>query len=155
MAEYKGRTRDLLVMQVDSEDSEATGDVNIGFGSTSNYQVAGVQKAAQFVLMMLTTRRGSVIHDPEYGTTFWDNLRSGNLVDEEIVMSQFKAAEEEILDYQNTFRRQQIDDNDELVSSLELLDYSLEGATLNLRIAISTEAGDSREYLTPVPYVLN
>lgn len=111
--------------------------------------IAGVEKAVQFVILMLLTEKGSVPHDAEYGTRFLTSVRRAN-VNESQMQIAFRDAAQDIIGQQSRYASVDARD-DEIVS-----DVTLEGLAVaspsdtSFTIRVTTPAGLSRRVILPV-----
>ena len=145
--DYTGRSVDLFVMQGAEESGMRL--ISPGFSSGGGEVTTGVQKAAQMFTVLFLTEKGTVAHDPEYGTNFLATARRSNAIDSMIKIA-FREAVQDILDQQSRYR-QTDDPDDELIASIELLGLASPDPTqMILTIYITTIAGTTREVILPV-----
>jgi hypothetical protein len=145
MASYSGRSLDLLITQPSGELGSLQ-SVALSLGGSPAI-VAGVQKAMQRVSMFLLTRKGTVLGDPEYGCDFLASLTAAGTGSEAAVAAAFNRGVVEFLEYEAEWNPDAPDD--EAVTSVDLVSYSLENHLLTLTVRIVTRAGAAREYLIP------
>lgn len=118
--------------------------------------VAGMQKMAQRFTNTFFTIIGDIKFDPEYGTTFWDDLFHGVAQNMGRVVSAITQAMLYALDAMqgddtNTTTYGEIADDERIVEA-DLLDYSIDrnSGTLFIKIKLTSLAGDAYVYTVPV-----
>ena len=111
--------------------------------------VAGVEKLAQRVLLVLLTRRGSRRYAPAEGTAFMADAASGRWRTVADVTASFYSAR---LDVVRQCRAAESADDppDERLRGLDLEGVVLSGDKVTLRLRLTTEAGSGYTFLTPI-----
>lgn len=140
---YLGRTVDLLF----STDWKELGTFSI-MNMLSPEICTGPQKVAQTFALMLLTRRGSVKSDPEFGSSFLDNVNAG--INNELQLSAlFNLAVSDIKRYYRRIDQSGVP-TDERFLSATLENIALTGDSLRLTVSVITEAGSGREVVVPI-----
>lgn len=142
---YAGRNSDLLILHAPGQVGQMSLSLNPGRIAT------GIQKAAQRWLLCFLTVKGTVVGDPDYGSSFITELRHSNAADESNVAKAFGAASEEVMIWLDNNLSDLPDD--EKIIEAKLLNYSLSEDTATLRVLLTTLAGLSREFITPLSVV--
>lgn len=150
-ASYTGRTVDLLVMERAGADTQTpSGPVELVWGGPSKI-TAGVQKAAQQWLMAFLTRKGSNLNNPDYGTGFMDALTTGLAQDGQGLMAAFATASDAVLRFFSRADRGTTLPDDEVITRAELLSFDFPSPDqLKLTVGLTTRAGTTYQYLTPI-----
>lgn len=147
---YSGRTVDLLLLQfiqAPVADKIVTPDVtNIPRMAT------GIEKMAQRFALVFLTQLGTVRHRETEGTKLLDAIGLGRVYDESTLRAEAESA--------NRLTREQIrkeditmdTPDDEALKSSSVIDLDLNRATATVFITISltSEAGDTYTYITPI-----
>jgi len=146
--DYTGRTVDLFIAQ--GAEERGSREITTGFALDGGGQVTtGVQKAAQFFLIVFLTERTTRAHDQSFGTRFVTQLRQTNANSPKVRIA-FQEAADDVLEQQQKYKSASAAD-DEIIGKIELLDFnSPQADTVELRIRITTLAGTSREVIVPV-----
>lgn len=146
VADHLGRSHDLSILH----GVAATGRTLLQVNLSGNEVCTGVQKLAQAVLINLFIEKESDPFRPTRGTDFLTNLRAGRIRTNNDVQVEFGAAAAELLDQ---FDEAVTDDtpDDEVLTALDLLSFSISDAKLVLSAKITTRAGGSRSVLLPTP----
>lgn len=112
--------------------------------------VAGVEKLAQKVLLILLTEIGSRQYAPAEGTTFMLDARGGRWRTPADVSQSFYTAR---LDVSRQCRDSEAtsDPLDERWGSLDLAGVTLAGDTVSLRLNLTSAAGSAYFFITPIP----
>jgi hypothetical protein len=149
---YTGRKVDLLIFQ-NADYTGKNAPVDVEF-STPSKITSGVQKAVQRWALLLLTRRGTVLGDVEFGTTFMTKLLARQLPDDMAVQSEFAIAVRDISDYLLT-KLSTTTPDDEIITEARLLPgWQLTRTSLKLRVGLSTRAGTQLTVVLPVPVVI-
>jgi len=145
--DYTGRTIDINI--AGSKDGRSLSPMTMSFGNTSSY-MTGVQKLVQRYTISLLTKLGSQTDTPGFGTNFITSLQ-GNLTASDI---------EHILVFANAkviseFRKYQESTDglplDEQINTVTIDSLTYELGVLNLKLSISTLAGNTIDYILPIP----
>lgn len=148
MGDYSGRTVDLLFMQGAGTGSRSLITPSLAWEDGGRV-TTGIQKAAQFFLLLLLTEKGSAIHTPNFGTRFMTMLRSSNMTDSRLQIA-FRDAAEDILDQQVSYRSDTIEDDEFLVGA-DLVSFAVPAADhIQLTVQLTTRAGERRQVIMPV-----
>lgn len=112
--------------------------------------IAGIEKLAQRVLVILLTKIGSRKYRPAEGTTFMIDAQSGRWRTPSDVSESFYAAR---LDVSRQVRAEETDADpaDEKWGSLDLDGVTLSGDKVAIRLSIVSAAGGTYKFLTPIP----
>lgn len=152
VADYRGRKVDVLAFRGVFPQLRGRGQllaqelVRPGDGGMI---VAGIQKLAQKVLLILFTKIGSRIYSPAEGTTFMIEAERGNWRTPADVMASFYAAR---LDVSRQCRDSEAADDplDERWGSLELDGVTLAGDKVSLRLTLRSAAGTDYNFISPI-----
>lgn len=139
-------TYDILIFQGVEPSGER--QVELKLGNPGSF-VTGVQKVSQSFLKMMLTESGSMNNDPNLGTDFLSQLRSGFIQDESALQAAFQAAVMDVKNYISENEGTDIPD-DETLDSAELVSWDLRPGFFSITVRIVTAAGDSRVYTMPV-----
>ena len=153
-SDYTNRLHDLLIFQGASPEGNVP--ITIAIGDVASI-TTGAQKVAQLFYSMLLTQTGTVAGEPTLGTDFLYELQRGGLRTESDVQAKFGYAVTQILDSMSVrWESEEVNGEiptispDERLTNIELINFSIEVDKLMLRVRLTTEAGDSREYFYPV-----
>ena len=118
--------------------------------------VTGIQKAVQRYALLLLTEIGDVHFDATQGVSFLRPILGGNIQNRGRFQNLFAVANAEVRTQLNSEDAKidtygSIPDDERIVNS-QLLDFDInfETATVTLRVAITTAAGDSFTFIVPV-----
>jgi hypothetical protein len=111
--------------------------------------IAGIEKLAQRALLILLTKSGSRKYAPGEGTRFMADAQSGRWRTTADVTASFYAAR---LDVSRQCREAETTDDpaDERWGSLELDGVVLAGDKVTIRMVLTSAAGTSYAFLTPI-----
>lgn len=150
VSDYRERTADLAAFQgVFRRGAEELLVQELVTGSNGGALVAGVQKLAQKVLLVLLTEKGSKPYRLDDGTDFVTAARRGRWRTVADVEQSFYAARVDV-------RRQvqasetDADPDDERYGSMELLGVTLATGKASIRVELRSRAGDTYTFLTPI-----
>lgn len=115
--------------------------------------VAGIQKALQHWLVIFMTRRGTVLSDPTYGTSFLPSIQRSNLSNDARIRELFGTALNEINNWMRSNVATAGVPDDEIVTQVELQSFSKDQGTLTMTLKFTTKAGIEMEYLVPVEVI--
>ncbi len=145
--DYTDRTIDINISG--AKDGRTTSAMALSFGDTSSY-ITGVQKLVQRYSISLLTAIGSQPDTPDAGTSFVTSLR-GNLtaadIEHVIVFANAKIIAE-FREYQDATDGLPLD---EQINTVTIDSITYEQGVLNLKLSISTMAGDTIDYILPIP----
>lgn len=147
--EYAGRLVDLLAFDGAKPRGEAKLQMVLAQPGESGKICAGIQKLSQRYLLEFLTERGSLPYDEERGTDFLYEARAGLFSSSIDVLGAFAranslAGDNLISDETDT------DPDDERFASAEAESIAFEPGEVQIRIRLTSLAGDSREILMPV-----
>lgn len=119
------------------------------FPSDGGALIAGIEKLAQKVLLILLTKIGSRIYSPTEGTSFMLDAQRGIWRTPADVEASFYAAR---LDVSRQCRNSEASDDplDERWSALDLTGVILVDDQVTVRLALTSAAGTTYEFLTPI-----
>lgn len=142
-AAYAGRTLDLVAFHGPGAAVEVLDPGNGGRVCT------GFDKLAQLFAICLLTPRGSVPHDPDYGTGFLAAVRSGAIRTTTSLLAAFATAAQEA---EVWFRRVETPDDpdDEILDRVEGLTATVGGGRASITYRIVTAAGEETTRILPV-----
>lgn len=152
VANYVGRTVDLSAFRPVGAPGRTTSVllaqelIRPGEGGTL---VAGIQKLAQRVLIILLNKMGSHPYRSDYGTLFMDDAERG-------VWRTAADVEQSFYSARTDLRRQiqavetDADPADERYSTLDLTGITLVGSKVTLQLTLTSLAGTTYVYLTPI-----
>jgi phage baseplate assembly protein W len=150
--DYTGRKKDISILQY--PDAAATGPqpVTPAFGKQARF-CAGVQKLVQKYLIVLMTNLSSQVYYPEFGTNLLYTLQAGISPTDRLRAGQlFRLASFETV---LTLKSYQVDHpeipDDERIVAANLVDIVLYGGMASFSVSIVTEAGNSLDFLVPLP----
>jgi hypothetical protein len=165
-SDYTGRKKDISILQYPNPSlvpeysaifsfekaSTAKQTVAPSFGSTTRF-CSGVQKLVQRYTIILLTNVSSQENFPAFGTSFLYTLQAGISSVDTLRASQiFRLANYEALsaltDYQN--QHPEIP-SDERIARADLTGIAMYGGSAAFDITIYTEAGDTLDFLVPLP----
>ncbi len=151
-ADYRDRRADLLAFrgifpsQTGREQLLAQQFVRPGDGGVL---IAGIQKLAQKVLLILLTEIGSRVYAPTEGTAFMIDARRGFWRTPADVEQSFYSARLDVL-RQCQASEDATDPDDERWSDLVLDGVTLAGDKVTIRMTLTSRAGRSYTFLTPI-----
>lgn len=152
ISDYVGRKRDISIMQYPDASIPDTQTVDIEFGKNPRF-CAGIQKLVQKYTIVLLTNIGSQQYYPEFGANFLHKLKAGISPVDSIAMSQMFS----LANYQTVvlLRAYQIGKptipKDERIDNASLKKLVLYGGYAAFDIKILSEAGDTLDFLVPLP----
>lgn len=148
---YSGRSIDLSVLQhpvVGIPDEQI---VVPGIGNMPRF-CTGIQKLVQRYAIILLTNLGSQENYPEFGCDFINILQAGiNPIDKIQAERIFSAASFSAVAALKDYQRRKTLPEDEKIASAELIDTVLGGGRVGFRVKIISQAGNSVEYVVPLP----
>ena len=149
--DYTGRTVDLLIFQGVEEFGNQP--IETGWG-TAGQLCTGIQKVAQSWLVLFLTEQGSVLNEPTRGSSFLQAVRSGRIQVDEDIPAEFAIASAQVsrtMGFDASNSNTELE-SDEILDSVELLDYDLDTSTslLRLRVQLTSLAGDTRTIFLPI-----
>jgi len=149
---YTGRRKDISILQYPDASTASTQTMFPVFGKTTR-MCAGVQKLVQKYAIILLTNINSQETFPLFGTDFLYPLRAGiSPVDNLQATQLFNLASYAAV---NTLKRYQIDNPDipadETITTAELTNISVYGGSASFEVTIKTEAGDTIDFVVPIP----
>lgn len=149
---YTGRKKDISIFQ--SPDATLLGaqDIAPAFGKAAKF-CAGVQKLIQRYAIILLSNIGSQPNYPTFGTAFISTIKAGiSPVDTLSAAQLFSLASYKSVEVLRNYQAENPSlPLDECISRAELTDISLYGSYAAFDVTIYTEAGDSVNFLVPLP----
>lgn len=151
-ADYKNRKADILAfrgMLPLFQRQEQLLLQSLAFNSDGGALIAGIEKLAQKVLLILLTPIGSRMYAPTEGTAFLLDARRGNWRTPSDVETSFYAAR---LDVSRQCRNSESDSDplDERWGALDLIGIVLLEDKVTIRCTLTSAAGTTYEFLTPI-----
>lgn len=146
---YATRRYDLLAFEGVRPDKESRLNMLLFSEQNSGQICTGIQKLAQRWTLEFLTERGSMIGKPNRGCDFMRLVRNGRLRTQTDVFYAFNYAE---IVVRRNLREEETDemDNDERIASAEQISIAFLPGYAQLRVAITSLAGDTREIILPV-----
>lgn len=150
-SDYTGRTKDINIFGYKNPLTQTVSTAAMSFGATSSY-CTGVQKLMQRYTIMFLTNLGSQPNYPTFGTDFVTTVSSTQSGAD--MTHVYVFANKLVID---AFREyQQVTKNlptDEQLQTVLLKSISYDSGVLNLAITFLTSAGDTVDYILPLPQV--
>lgn len=155
---YSGRRVDLLVFHDWVSEGEGQASIYAGIADRVTGRgavVTGIMKLAQLFTIRFLTEKGSSYYNPEYGTEFLTDLRSGIIRGDSAMQSAFSAAvaDAKMQMLAEVDKREEAGEtvpDDEKLRSVTLRDYILTEDGLDLSVEILSEAGVRRTVVLPI-----
>lgn len=149
---YTGRKKDISILQNPDGLKEGAQDVLPKFGKTPRF-CSGVQKLIQKYAISLLTDINTQFNYPEFGTAFLSTLKAGINPTDKIAAAQiFNTASYKAV---AALKAHQVTDNtipdDERIYSASLVNIALYSTYVSFDVAIRTEAGETVEFVIPLP----
>ncbi len=150
---YTGRKKDINIFGYKNPNVQTISTATLTFGRVSSY-CAGVQKLVQRYTISLFTKLGSQTFYPNFGTNFVSSIENAQAQQElqhdlvfanAIVISEFRQ-------YQAVNPDLPLD---EQIQTVTINEISYAEGVLYLNLSILTLAGDSVQYILPLPQVEN
>lgn len=147
--DYKNRKVDMLAF----DDAKASGEALVTQAllqpNSGGALTTGINKLVQRFILELLTERGSLQYQPDRGTFFMTQFRSGIIQTSQALFSAFSTAE---VDLKKNLKLEESDSDpaDERYDSSELLNASLDGDRANLSIKVVSRAGESITFIYPL-----
>ena len=136
---YSGRTRDINISYGLKPTSAGKQPVTYTFGKTSSY-IAGVQKLVQrYTILLLNTGLVNQLQSARNSST-QEAIHIFNFLNWDVIKL--------LRDYQNSNTGLP---EDEQLAGAQLIELTTSGDQLNIRIEITTKAGEDVVYLMPIP----
>jgi hypothetical protein len=159
-SDYTGRKKDISILQYPNPAFSEPQNVFPSFSKTGRF-CTGVQKLIQKYTILLLTNLGSQKDYPLFGTTFVQDVifKSGAL-DKILATQLFVLANSAVIRAIKSYQITRDDiPEDERLSTVRLNDVVFNNITINGKtqrqvgfdIKIDTEAGDSVDYVLPLP----
>lgn len=126
------------------------------FGKVSSY-IAGIQKLVQRYAIALLTQLSSQTEYPEFGTELYNTLLMGRIFNNEDIIHVFNFANMKVIeDFRNYQKQQSGIPLDEQLNTAVLRDVLVDSnnGTASFKIYIYTNAGDTVDFLVPVPQIV-
>jgi len=151
--DYTGRKKDISIMRNTVPTVANAQPVTLEFGKVSAY-CAGVQKLVQRYTVIFFTAVGSQPDYPDFGTPFYTTVVQSNIGAKSEILHKFNFANLKTIE---TIRAYQQASTvaiplDEQINTATLLDLVISTPdSLQLKIKIKTNAGESVDFLMPLP----
>lgn len=149
LQDYATRRYDVLAFEGSRPDKESKLNMLLFSEQNSGQICAGIQKLAQRWTLEFLTERGSMLGKPNRGCDFMRLVRNGRLKTQTDVFYAFNYAEVVV---RRNLREEETDEmsNDERIASAESISIAFLPGYAQLRVAITSLAGDTREIILPV-----
>ena len=150
--DYTGRQVDISILQYPDALKLGAQDVAITLGDYGRY-CAGVQKLIQRYAILLLTDVGSREDFPTDGTAFLPKIKNGSCVVDKLAASQlFAISSYAVVNLLKTYQSNNPTiPADEQIASAKLQNVSMYGGAIGFDVLIKTEAGDSIDFVIPLP----
>lgn len=114
--------------------------------------IIGPLKAAQQFASLFLTEQGSVTYKPNYGTDFIYYFRFSIIRTDGDVIMYFNQASADVIDYLNGIHDTYTDTtpDDELITNIELENFTLESQQLLLYVTLTMKSGDVTSVVLPI-----
>jgi hypothetical protein len=150
VADFLGRTSDVLAFHGDfPSDRELLTQQTLVPEGTGGLLCTGVQKIAQRFLLILLTKKGTLLYRVTDGTTFMIDAERGAWRTTLDVQQSFTLAK---LDFMRQLRALELpsDPPDEIVDEITLTNVTLLPDRVGLTIRLTTQAGSDYTFITPI-----
>jgi hypothetical protein len=149
LADFADRKYDFLALQNVNTARESKLGLVLYDEDNSGRICAGIQKLAQRWLLEFMTEKGSMPGLPNRGSDFMTLIRQGRLRTQLDVRQSFNAAN---LRIRVTLQNEEYEEMpaDERFDDAELLSVAILPGYLNMRVMITSQAGDERVVILPV-----
>ena len=149
VADYVGRTTDLMAFQGVSEEGEVLLSQDLVTDTRGGLLCTGAQKMAQQWLMEFLTEIGTVLYLPDKGCDFMSLVRQGQLRSTLDAQQAFATANQQAQrNMANDVKASTPDD--EILALVELLDVAVDGDTLKLYVRLTSRAADAAPLILPI-----
>ena len=145
---YTNRLVDINIAGGKDPNKAGLSTVTCTFGTTSSY-VTGIQKLVQRYAICLMTTLGSQVDTPSFGTSF-PNMLGGNYAQYDI-QHKLVFANAKIITEFREYQQARTLPLDEQVATIIINSVTYDAGVLNVQLTLSTLAGDSVEYILPLP----
>jgi len=146
---YKDRVYDFFAFQGVKETGEARLGMELFTPESSGQIVTGIQKLTQRWLLEFMTEAGSMPGLPNRGTKFMTRVRRGELRNYANIWSEFTFSAY-YAGVNLTAEEDETWSPEERLVSAELISLAVLPGYANLRIAITSQAGETRETILPI-----
>lgn len=149
IADYANRKYDFLAFQNVNADKESRLGLLLYDEDTSGKICVGIQKLAQRWALEFLTERGSMPGLPNRGAPFMLSLRRGELLSQFDVIQAFALS---ALQIRTTLQTEEYDGmpDDERLDEATLISVGFLPGYLNMRVMITSLAGDERAIILPI-----
>lgn len=149
--DYTGRKKDISILQYPDASKQDAQDVSPKFGHVSRF-CAGPQKLIQRYTIILLTNLKSQENYPNFGTNFLYTLKAGISPKDKLLARQiFQLASYAAVGTLKNYQSKVNVPPDESIKSAILTGISLYGSYVSFDVKITTDAGDSVDFLVPLP----
>jgi hypothetical protein len=156
IADYVGRTADVSAFYRLAKPGVASSLLaqELARPTSGGEIVTGILKLSQRVLLILLTKIGSRQYLPLEGTTFMIDAGAGRWRTPADVIDSFYAAR---LDVSRQCREAETETDplDERWGNLELIDVSLSGSSVALKLDLTSAAGSKYQLISPITVPIN
>ena len=147
---YTNRTTDINIGGAKNPTTGGLAKLTFEFGATSSV-ITGVQKLVQRYCISLMTTLTSQESTPTFGTAFATSI-GGNVTASDIYHQLVFANNKIINEFREYQRTTTLDlPLDEQIDTVTIKSLTYTVGVLNLQLSISTLAGNSVEYILPLP----
>jgi hypothetical protein len=151
--QYIGRLYDVLAYRDGTSSGEVELDQHLVDTGSGGEICTGIQKLAQRYLLELLTETGSMQYQPVRGCDFMIEARSGYWQSSLDVNSSFSSAKVDIA--ANLRAEESLEDSDdEKYKDAELINVQFVPGYANITIRLTSQAGSTREFITPIDIVV-
>jgi hypothetical protein len=149
---YVGRKKDISILQYPNALLVGTQTVLPGFGKNTRF-CAGAQKLVQRYAITLLTNISSQEKYPDFGTNLLYTLKAGISPMDQLKASQiFELASYEVVTVMKIYQTNHPEmPLDERLARATLTSLTLIGGLAAFEVTLITEAGDSLEFIIPLP----
>lgn len=150
--DYTGRLKDISILQYPDATGTEAQTVLPSFGKHTRF-CAGVQKLVQKYAVILLTNVGSQLAYPEFGTSFLYTMQAGISPVDRIRAAQiFSLASYKAVSTLRAYQEKTPGiPSDESIVRATLQNISLYGGYAAFDVVIHTEAGDTIDFVVPLP----
>lgn len=151
IAEYVGRTVDVLAYTGASPDGERLLTQSLASNGGGGQVCTGLQKLSQRFAIMLLTEKGTVPYLPDRGSDFMTQARLGRLRTQVDVMSSFSAA---MIDVLANMKAEETtnDPDDERIDTADLLSVAVSPGFASITVQVSSRAGGTTSFIMPLDF---
>lgn len=149
IADYVDRTVDVSLFQGVQEGKNNPLEMSLIGGQFAGTAIAGAAKLAQRFFLEFMTERGSIPSQPNRGSDFMFEARTGQLRTTAEAEQEFYLSVDQIRDALVAEEEEGIPD-DEAFASATLETINLSADKLTIRAIVRSQAGTSRQVILPI-----